>query len=118
MSRVHLFFFIFAGHAIDLTLQPLPLSYLRLGSFNGPPEQRKEKVDDGGLFRSTQTVPAYPFTIYHAAGKQTRRYTLYVASDNVRRKWADKFRDAIGVEKVKGDANQVRTSSADAGASS
>jgi hypothetical protein len=88
----------------------MPLSFLRLGSFNSPPETRREKADDGGLLESwrSQSVPIYPFTIYHAGNKSSRRYTLYVSSDAQRKKWYNAFVDAIGVHKVRQEANMVR----------
>ncbi|KIM39836.1 hypothetical protein M413DRAFT_446755 [Hebeloma cylindrosporum] len=90
-----------------LMSRPMPLSFLRLGSFDGPPESRREKADDGRLLESwrSQSVPVYPFTIYHASSRAARRYTLYVTSDAVRKKWYNAFVDAIGVHKVRQDAN-------------
>jgi hypothetical protein len=87
----------------------MPLSFLRLGSFDAPPESRREKADDGRLLESwrSQSVPVYPFTIYHASSQAARRYTLYVTSDAVRKKWYNAFVDAIGVHKVRQDANMV-----------
>lgn len=87
----------------------MPLSFLRLGSFTAPPETRKERTDEGGglldSFRS-QNVPIYPFTIFHAGNKATR-YTLYVNSDAQRKKWYNAFVNAIGVHKVRQEANMV-----------
>lgn len=94
----------------DIFLQPLPLSFLRLGSFNSPPEPRREKAEDGGLLDRyrTQSVLMYPFTIYHAASRSTRRYTLYTTSDALRKKWYNSFVDTIGVHQVRQEANMVR----------
>ncbi|KAF9471223.1 hypothetical protein BDN70DRAFT_820276 [Pholiota conissans] len=91
-----------------LMSRPMPLSFLRLGAFNDSPETRREKAaDDGGILDGwrTQSVPIYPFTIYHAGNKSTRRYTLYVTSETQRKKWYNAFVDAIGVHKVRQDAN-------------
>ncbi|KAF7374933.1 hypothetical protein MSAN_00379400 [Mycena sanguinolenta] len=60
-----------------LVSRPIPLSFLRLGSFNSPAENRR----DGLKFH-----PLFPFTIYHTASK-TRRYTLFVETEAERRKW-------------------------------
>ena len=49
----------------------------------------------------------YPFTIYHASSKSIRRYTLSVASEGVRNRWQSAFADAIGVHKVRQEANMV-----------
>uniref|UniRef100_A0A8H7Y279 Rho1 guanine nucleotide exchange factor 1 n=1 Tax=Psilocybe cubensis TaxID=181762 RepID=A0A8H7Y279_PSICU len=88
-----------------LMSRPLPLSFLRLGAFNTPPEPRREKAEDGGLLDRYRNVPMYPFTIYHAASRSTRRYTLYTASDALRKKWYNSFVDTIGVHKVRQEAN-------------
>ena len=87
----------------------MPLSFLRLGSFDSPAETRKEKMEEGGLLDSfrSQNIPVYPFTIYHAANRSARRYTLYVASEAIRKKWYDALVDAIGVHKVRQDSNMV-----------
>ncbi|KAL0955022.1 hypothetical protein HGRIS_003941 [Hohenbuehelia grisea] len=83
-----------------LVSRPLPLSYLRLGSFNAPPETRREKAEvAGGLLDSLRRVdvPLYPFTVFHASSRSTRRYTLYTASEASRKKWERALVDAIGV---------------------
>ncbi|KAG5650366.1 hypothetical protein H0H81_012481, partial [Sphagnurus paluster] len=87
--------------------RPLPLSYLRLGSFEAPAQTRKEKAEDGGLldsFRSS-TVTVYPFTIYHASSRSSRRYTFYVASDGIRKRWQSALIDAIAVHKARQEGN-------------
>ncbi|KAF9532496.1 hypothetical protein CPB83DRAFT_903530 [Crepidotus variabilis] len=96
------------GHIKRLLVsRPMPLSFLRLGEFDGPAENRKEKNEDRSLLDSfrSQTIPVYPFTIYHAANRSTRRYTLYVTTHTVRKKWKNAFDDAIGVHKVRQEAN-------------
>ncbi|EIW84261.1 hypothetical protein CONPUDRAFT_163433 [Coniophora puteana RWD-64-598 SS2] len=89
--------------------RPIPLEYLRLGSFDAPPEGRKERAEDGGLLDSLrmQTRPVYPFTVYHAAAKAQRRYTLYAPSDGARLKWRDALVDAKGVHDARRDANKI-----------
>ncbi|KAF5382217.1 hypothetical protein D9615_004363 [Tricholomella constricta] len=90
-----------------LVSRPLPLSYLRLGPFDAPAETRKEKPEDGRLldkFRSS-TVTVYPFTIYHASSRSSRRYTFYVASERIRKQWWSAFVDAIGVHKARQEGN-------------
>ncbi|KAF8149926.1 hypothetical protein B0H34DRAFT_731762 [Crassisporium funariophilum] len=90
-----------------LMSRPIPLSFLRLGAFDSPPETRREKADDGRLLESLryQTVPIYPFTVYHASSRSTRRYTLYVPSEALRKRWYNALVDAIGLHKVRQDAN-------------
>ncbi|CCM01400.1 uncharacterized protein FIBRA_03451 [Fibroporia radiculosa] len=87
--------------------RPIPLEYLRLAAFDSAPEHRKEKTEEGGFLDSfrARLVPVYPFTVYHASAKMTRRYTLYADSENLRKKWYDKLQDAIGVRKVQQEAN-------------
>ncbi|KAK0223358.1 hypothetical protein IW262DRAFT_820050 [Armillaria fumosa] len=89
-----------------LISRPLPLSFLRLGSFSDPPEYRKEYDKDGSVLGLRyHNVPIYPFTIYHASSRANRRYTLYVLSDSIRKKWYNYLVDAIGVNKVRQDGN-------------
>ncbi|KAE9407826.1 hypothetical protein BT96DRAFT_914477 [Gymnopus androsaceus JB14] len=90
-----------------LMSRPLYLSFLRLGSFNSPPETRKEHPKDGSVLGGLlyQSTSLYPFTIYHAASKLNRRYTLYVTSEAIRQKWHDFFKDAIAVHKVRQEGN-------------
>jgi hypothetical protein len=92
--------------------QPIPLEYLRLGSFDDPTDSRREKLEDPGIFdRVRPTYRAiYPFTIYHASSKATRRYTLYAPSDGIRKKWKYALADALTVRKVHQESNMVRIS--------
>ena len=92
--------------------QPIPLEYLRLGSFDDPPDSRREKLEDAGILdRVRPTYKAiYPFTVFHASSKTTRRYTLYAPSDNMRKKWKYALADAITVRKVHQESNMVRAS--------
>ncbi|OAX43158.1 hypothetical protein K503DRAFT_732249 [Rhizopogon vinicolor AM-OR11-026] len=92
--------------------RPIPLEYLRLGSFDGPPESRKERSEEGGILDSlrSQYKPIYPFTVYHAADKLTRRYTLYAPTESIRQKWREAFVEAKGIDDVRRDANKACTS--------
>ncbi|KAJ7756435.1 hypothetical protein DFH07DRAFT_820553 [Mycena maculata] len=78
-----------------LVSRPIPLSYLRLGSFTAAPENRRD-----GLKLHT----VYPFTIYHAASK-SRRYTLHVSTEHERKRWYSVFQEAIGLHKIRQEAN-------------
>jgi hypothetical protein len=49
----------------------------------------------------------YPFTIYHANPKVPRQYTLYTLTPTARINWHNALVDAIGVRKVRQDANKV-----------
>ena len=86
------------------------MEYLRLGSFDDPTENRRERLEDAGLLdRVRPTYKAvYPFTFYHASSKITRRYTLYALSDNMRKKWKYALTDAIAVRKAHQESNMVR----------
>ncbi|THV07437.1 hypothetical protein K435DRAFT_710318 [Dendrothele bispora CBS 962.96] len=90
-----------------LMSRPLSLAYLRLGSFKAPPETRKESQKGGSVLGALlhTTITVYPFTIYHAANKLTRRYTLYVSSEAVRTKWYNALVDALAVYKAKQEGN-------------
>jgi len=49
----------------------------------------------------------YPFTIYHAAAKITRRYTLYTKSRTDRNKWNVALESAIETRKSQRDPRMV-----------
>ncbi|KAF8547962.1 hypothetical protein OG21DRAFT_1423939 [Imleria badia] len=88
--------------------RPIPLEYLRLGSFEDLSESRKERVEEGGILDSLRGAyrSIYPFTIYHAVEKSTRRYTLYAPSEAIRKNWYDALVHAKGVDDVRREANQ------------
>lgn len=67
-------------------------------------------ADDGRLLESLRfkMKPLYPFTVYHAASKMSRRYTLYANSEEIRKKWKDALEDTIAVHKARQEANMVR----------
>ncbi|KAJ2924639.1 hypothetical protein H1R20_g12444, partial [Candolleomyces eurysporus] len=91
-----------------LVSRPLPLSFVRLASFTGPPETRREKIEDGGIldtFRS-QSIPLYPFTLYHSSPLVMKAYTLCVTSEAQRSKWHSYFVDTLGVHKVRQESNE------------
>ncbi|EPQ54101.1 hypothetical protein GLOTRDRAFT_116750 [Gloeophyllum trabeum ATCC 11539] len=87
--------------------RPIPLEYLRLGSFNSPPESRKERSEEGGILEALKPTyrSVYPFTVYHASSKSSRRYTLYADSEASRRKWHAALIDALAVRKARQEAN-------------
>ncbi len=93
----------------DVCIQPLPLAYLRLGQFDQPSESRKEKPDERGILDIVRfnMIPQYPFTIYHAAAKSNRRYTLYANTESARTKWYNALTSALGVYEASHDANKV-----------
>jgi hypothetical protein len=49
----------------------------------------------------------YPFTIYHAAAKITRRYTLYTKKGTERNKWKVALEKAIEARKSQQAAGMV-----------
>ncbi|KAI0359880.1 hypothetical protein OH77DRAFT_1419213 [Trametes cingulata] len=90
--------------------RPIPLEYLRLGMFDSPPENRKEKAEEGsGLLERVRSRyrQMYPFTIYHASSKMNRRYTLYASSEATRKKWYDAFVEALAIRQVRQESNMV-----------
>ncbi|KAL4063545.1 hypothetical protein V8B97DRAFT_1991199 [Scleroderma yunnanense] len=87
--------------------RPIPLAYLRLGSFDDPPENRKERPEEGsGSFLRSSYRSVYPFTVYHAAEKSARHYVLYAPSETVRAKWRDALVDAKGVDDARREGNR------------
>lgn len=91
-----------------ISSRPIPLEYLKLGSFEGQPESRRERSEEGGILDSlrAQYKPIYPFTIYHSADKLTRRYTLYAPTESAREKWRNALIEAKGIDDVRRDANK------------
>ncbi|TFY60446.1 hypothetical protein EVJ58_g5139 [Rhodofomes roseus] len=88
--------------------RPIPLEYLRLGSFSDPPEKRKEQVDDGALFHFRSNYrDVWPFTIYHAYEKSRRRYTLFANSETVRERWRCALTDALAVRNAQQESNMT-----------
>ncbi|TRM64679.1 hypothetical protein BD626DRAFT_547079 [Schizophyllum amplum] len=87
--------------------RPLPLAYLRLGSFNGATDTRRARQDQCGLLDGlrSRTEILYPFTIYHASNKMNRRYTLYVTSEAIRKKWQAAFLNTLAVYKARAEGN-------------
>lgn len=92
--------------------QPIPLDYLRLSMFDEPPENRKEKAEEGSLGLLDRVRPRYrqmfPFTVYHAAATMTRGYTLYASSESERTKWQDMLTQAIQLREFRQEGNKVR----------
>ncbi|KAG1805037.1 uncharacterized protein HD556DRAFT_1328030 [Suillus plorans] len=88
--------------------RPIPLEYLKLGSFEGQPESRRERSEEGGILDSlrAQYKPIYPFTIYHSADKLERRYTLYAPTESAREKWRNALVETKGIDDVRRDANK------------
>ncbi|KAI0303762.1 hypothetical protein B0F90DRAFT_1816034 [Multifurca ochricompacta] len=91
----------------SIVLRPIPLEYLRLGSFNEPPEVRRERADNGSIISINSTKQnLYPFSVYHAGAKAASRYTLYTQTAAAREKWHKALVDAIGLRKARQDANK------------
>ena len=90
--------------------QPIPLEYLRLGIFDGQPESRKEKAEEGsGILERVRSRyrPMYPFTVYHASSKMNRRYTLYAPSEELRKMWYDALVETIAIREIRQESNMV-----------
>ncbi|KAI0661715.1 hypothetical protein C8Q70DRAFT_673507 [Cubamyces menziesii] len=84
--------------------RPIPLEYLRLGIFDGAPESRKEKAEEGsGILERVRSRyrPMYPFTVYHASSKMNRRYTLYAPSEELRKMWYDALVETIAIREIR-----------------
>lgn len=93
----------------SFAFQPIPLDFLRLGPFIGPPEQRKEEITaetsfSDRVFRPTH--PMYPFVVFHAGN--LRRYILYASSEAGRNKWKNVLEETKSLRDVYMDGNKVR----------
>ena len=90
----------------NFALQPIPLDFLRLGPFIGPPEQRKgtETGISDRIVRPTH--PMYPFIVFHAG--TLRRETLYVSSEAERNKWKEVLVETKSLRDAYMDGNKVR----------
>lgn len=99
-----------------LALQPIPLDFLRLGPFIGPPEQRKEEITSETSFSDRvfrPTHPMYPFVVFHAGS--LRRYILYASSEAGRSKWKKLLEETKNLRDVYMDGNKVRWGSISSG---
>ena len=101
---------------INIALQPIPLDFLRLGTFTGPPEQRKEDITaetstSDRVFRPTN--PMYPFVVFHAG--ILRRNILYASSEVERSKWRKVLEETQSLRDVYMDGNKVRRGSISSG---
>lgn len=96
--------------------QPIPLDFLRLGPFLGPPEQRKEEITSETSFSDRvfrPTHPMYPFVVFHAGS--LRRYILYESSEARRNKWKKLLEETKNLRDVYMDGNKVRWGSISSG---
>ncbi|KAG8738594.1 hypothetical protein FRC10_006665 [Ceratobasidium sp. 414] len=90
-----------------LIIIPIPMDYLRLAKpFNGPPEARRS---EGRIIRDKllgDSIPMWPFTLYHVADPVQRRYTFYAPSDQRRTQWIDAFQEAKTIREVHQNENK------------
>ncbi|KAF8734008.1 CNH domain, partial [Rhizoctonia solani] len=79
----------------NVVSRPIPLDYLRIAKpLNGPPEMRRP---EGCIIRDKllgDTIPMYPFTIFHVAEPENRRYTFYAESESKRQQWLTTIQEA------------------------
>ncbi|ELU40640.1 RhoGEF domain-containing protein [Rhizoctonia solani AG-1 IA] len=79
----------------NVVSRPIPLDYLRIAKpLNGPPETRRP---EGCIIRDKllgDTIPMYPFTIFHVAEPENRRYTFYAESESKRQQWLTAIQEA------------------------
>ncbi|KIJ51066.1 hypothetical protein M422DRAFT_65631 [Sphaerobolus stellatus SS14] len=91
--------------ANEVKSRPIPLEFLRLGSFDGPPEQDRS----GGLISAISSKnprPLYPIVVSHASSP-SRTYTLYTSKPELRSQWKAALVDALGVRRVVADSNKL-----------
>ncbi|GJJ08649.1 hypothetical protein Clacol_002868 [Clathrus columnatus] len=92
----------------EVVSRPLPVEYIRLGSFTGPSDSRREeRAENGGLFHAfiKSSKPMYPLVLYHASSP-ARRYTLFASSEEIRVKWKEVLKEAISMRKIVVDSNK------------
>ncbi|KAG1750776.1 hypothetical protein EDB19DRAFT_1676909 [Suillus lakei] len=88
---------------------PIPLEYLKLGSFEGQPESRKERSEEGGILDNlrAQYKPIYPFTVYHSCRQIRCGGILCSRRLSLRgQKWRNALIEAKGIDDVRRDANK------------
>ena len=89
------------------------MEYLRLDSFDKPPDSRKERSTSSDRSLPFPTIqrskyrPVYPFGIHHVSGKS---YVLYADTDEERLKWKRALEDAIMLRKAVVDGKKQSTS--------
>ncbi|KAI0775224.1 hypothetical protein BD413DRAFT_534078 [Trametes elegans] len=90
--------------------RPIPIEYLCWEGFDKPPENRKEKAEEGsGLLERVRSRyrQMYPFTVYHASSKTNRNYVLYASSDASRRKWYDALKETKAIRQIRQESNML-----------
>src|SRR5712672_4191341 len=91
--------------------QPIPLECLRSASFGDDPVVRKQDISlfnkIGSCCHSPTPEMMYPITIYHAAAKITRRYTLYAPSPRDRNRWSSELGEVIEAQKARQHGDEV-----------
>ncbi|CAG7852613.1 Rho1 guanine nucleotide exchange factor 1 [Serendipita indica DSM 11827] len=90
--------------------RPIPLDFLRLGPFIGPPESRRDANSENAAFLNLNIFADarsfYPFVIADAASEE-RRYVLYTPSDRERAKWKQVLEETISLRRAYVDANKL-----------
>ncbi|KAG9088881.1 hypothetical protein FRC06_001802 [Ceratobasidium sp. 370] len=95
------------GEQYNVVSRPIPMDYLRLAKpLNGPPETRRA---EGCIIRDKllgDSIPMWPFTLYHVADPVQRRYTFYASSDMRRTQWIEAFQEAKTIREVHQNENK------------
>lgn len=91
----------------NVVSRPIPLDYLRLAQpYSAPAETRRP---EGCIIRDKllgDTIPMFPFTVYHVADPVQRRYTFYADSDPVRAEWISAIQEAKTIRDVYQNENK------------
>ncbi|KAG8802187.1 hypothetical protein FRC18_007623, partial [Serendipita sp. 400] len=90
--------------------RPIPLDFLQLGPFIGPPESRRDATSENkaflniGIFADARSM--YPFLVSDISSEE-RRYILYASSERERTKWKEVLEEAKMLRAAHADANKV-----------
>ncbi|KAG8683640.1 hypothetical protein FRC08_014161 [Ceratobasidium sp. 394] len=95
------------GEQYNVVSRPIPMDYLRIAKpLNGPPETRRP---EGCIIRDKllgDTIPMWPFTLYHVADPVERRYTFYASSEIRRTQWIEALQEARTIREVHQNENK------------
>ncbi|KAG8827986.1 hypothetical protein FRC19_010494 [Serendipita sp. 401] len=90
--------------------RPIPLDFLQLGPFIGPPESRRDATSENkaflniGIFADARSM--YPFLVSDISSEE-RRYILYASSERERTKWKEVLEEAKMLRAAHADANKL-----------
>ncbi|KAG8831244.1 hypothetical protein FRC17_003440 [Serendipita sp. 399] len=90
--------------------RPIPLDFLQMGPFIGPPESRRDATSENkaflniGIFAEARSM--YPLVV-SAMASDDRRYILYASSERERTKWQEVLEETKLLRAAYVDANKL-----------